>query len=244
MRKTILGHCIYETSQGTKVLQNPLYRWLTLGSPAIQTLINRRHPERAEMKYLHHLSLSVRANPADCLLLGLGGAGIAHALKPFLSQLTLHAVEESSEIIDIAQSYFMSNTLPHLSIIHEDALTYVLQCKRQYQHVMVDLFDAHTLPKQCMTHEFFEHCTKILKPQGIIAVNLANRHEQMPVLLQLREHFKQSIVSMPVKGSANMVIIASKDPSVNGLLDLLRRDNLKTLYWDPLWGCIAEILHI
>ncbi len=242
MWKTIGGRCIYQSPSGSKVYQNVLYRWLTLDSEAIQTLINRWYPQRYELGYVHHLTLAVREQPADCCLLGLGGAGVAHSLAPYLRNIQLLAVESDADIIGIAKTYFMTARLDHMSVIHQDADVFVRQCNRRYQHVMIDLFDAHSFPTHCNTRDFFAHCYRLLLPGGILALNLANLHEQWPIFNQLRENFQQRTVSMPVKGSANMVILACNSPSIAPLLDLLKKSHhLKKLSWDARWGCIAEI---
>jgi len=52
--KAYAGRCIYHDSSHDihlQVHQNMLYRWLTLGSDAIQTLINRRIKQRLFCKF-------------------------------------------------------------------------------------------------------------------------------------------------------------------------------------------------
>lgn len=156
--KTLAGRCIHHGLNGTKVEQNMVYRWLTLGSDAIQTLINRRHPERSGLKYIQPLTMAARAAPGLSCLLGLGGAGVAHALTPWFSDSQLDTVESSLAVIEIAEAYFMTDQINHLNIIHQDAFLFVQHTEAQYQHVMVDLFNAHAFPEHCNNADFFKHC--------------------------------------------------------------------------------------
>ncbi len=242
MWKTLGGRCIYQAPNGAKVHQNYLYRWLTLDSDALQTLINRRSPEKPELGYIHQLSFAVREQPADCCLLGLGGAGVAHGLAPYLKNSTLLAVESNTEVINIASTYFMADRLKNLSILYQDASLFVQQCKSHYQHLMVDLYEAHSFPTQCNTYEFFSDCQRLLLPDGIFSLNLTNVQEQESLFKHVREIFNKRTVSLPVKGAANMIVLACKSTSVAPLLDLLiNSQRVKELQWDARWGCIARI---
>lgn len=240
--KTFAGIRIYQGVNGITVHQNPIYRWLTLGSDAIQTLINRRHPERSGLRYIQPLTLAARAMPGMCCLLGLGGAGVAHALTLCFRDVQIDAVESNLDVIDIASEWFMTAQLKHLQVIHQDAFLFIQHTEKRYQHLIIDLFNANSFPVHCNNAEFFEHCQRVLLPGGILAVNLANLYEQWPVFMHIREHFPQCTVSIPVKGTANMIVLAYKGESIKPLLNLIEGESgLKRLNWDAHWGCVAEV---
>lgn len=242
MWKTMGGRRIYEAPNKAKVYQNLLYRWLTFDSLAIQTLINRRHPNRVELSYIHQLTLAVRAHPTDCCLLGLGGAAVAHFLSPYLGSSQLVAVENDANIIEIATTYFMTNRLKNMSIIHQDAKLFLQESQTHYQHLLVDLFDNDSFPMDCNTHHFFEQCKRLLLPDGVLALNLANLDEQWSLFNHIRENFNQQTISLPVKGTANMVILACNSRSITPLLNIVTGErSLKKLTWDSKWGCIGRI---
>ena len=88
MWKTFAGRCIYASPNGAKVYQNLRYRWLTLGSDAIQTLLHRYQPQHFGLNYVNQLTFAAKHTPGDSCLLGLGGAGVAHALAPYLGSST------------------------------------------------------------------------------------------------------------------------------------------------------------
>lgn len=243
MWKTLGGRCIYQGPGGAKVYQNFLYRWLTFESKAIQTLINPRKPAKPGLEYIRHLTLATRLRPADACLLGLGGAGVAHYLNGLLETLELHAVEYNPEVIDIANSYFMATRLNHLKIIEQDASLFVKQSATRYQHLMIDLFDAHSFPDHCNTDSFFLDCRQLLLPDGILAVNLANPQEQWPVFTHIRKVFDQRTVVLPVKKSSNMIVLAVNHDSLTPLLEMIKNSQcLKNLAWNTQWGCICWLV--
>ena len=240
--KTFAGRCIHRGLFDAKVYQNRVYRWLTLGSDALQTVINRRHPERSVLQYVQPLILAAKISPGESCLLGLGGAGAAHALAPYLKGFKLDVVEQSLDVIEIAHTYFMTSRITPLRVIHEEALYFLQHTSSRYQHIMTDLFNADSFPEQCNSADFFECCRKALLPGGVLAVNLANAKEQWPIFNLMRVHFQHCTIVMPVKGTANMVVLAYNGTSMNPILSVLKKSSkLKHLAWDPHWGYMAQI---
>ncbi|CEK10490.1 spermidine synthase [Legionella hackeliae] len=242
MWKTFWGNCIYKSANGIYVYQNFLFRWLKFNGTALQTLLNKYFPKRPGLYYVNSLTLFVRINPGNCCMFGLGGAGVAHVLSALEKPIKLTAVEYSREVITIAQQFFMTDRLPNLEIIHQDAQRFAQQTDRKFHHLLIDLFTDDVFPAQCKTEDFFSHCKEILTPEGILAVNLANRNEQWPIFQLIRKNFLKSTLAISVKKSANIIIFATKQGSVNYLIDLLKQHKkLKRLIWDTKWGCIAEV---
>jgi hypothetical protein len=236
MWETKLGRCIYTSPSGYKVYQNSFYRWLTLGSNAIQTVINRRAPQKPVLYYLPALSLMARKYPGTTCLLGLGGAGLAFMLDP----LPLVAVDNSSEVIEIAKKFFMTENLKNLTIIHENATNFVQSCETTYSHLIVDLYNANHFPPECANHEFFSACKKILSEDGFLAINLANIKEQWPVFQLVKMLFSHTIV-IPIKKSANMIIIAAKNGTKELLMQKINETHeIKRIIWVDSWGYIGD----
>lgn len=236
--KTWGGRCIY-SSQQAKVYQNPLYRWLRFNSNAIQTMISRRHPETPALAYLHQFIYIARKQPGETCLLGLGGAGVAHALSPYFKQSNIVAVESSQEVINIAHDFFDIDKLQNLTIVHQDANIFIQQCRKQYQHLLVDLYDAYNFPIQCNNQAFFEYCQRLLLPEGVLAVNLVNGKDLRPIFKLISSIFKQATVCLPVKNTANMSILAINSSSILPILTVLSQSRFNKITWDNQWGWVA-----
>ena len=103
--------------------------------------------------------------------------------------------------------------------------------------MLVDLFGAHTFPAQCNTYAFFKQCQRLLLPNGILAVNLADMTEQRNVFDWIQEDFDQKTIVLPVKGASNIIVLAFNGPSITPLLSLLEEcGELKKLSWSSEWG--------
>lgn len=236
MWKTKFGTCIYTSASGYKVYQNWFYRWLTLGSNALQTVISRRKPYKPILYYLPALTLMVKKNPAPTCLLGLGGAGI----PLMLHKIPIIAVDTSLEVIDIAQQFFMVKDLKELTIIHDNAVNYVQKCQSIFTHLIIDLYNAHCFPPECCTEEFFSACKNIMTKDGFLAINLANVKEQWPVFQLVKSQFTHTLV-IPIKNSANIVIIASNLASNDLFIQKINEAGLiKKIIWMPDWGFVTE----
>lgn len=240
MWKTKLGHCIYTSPSGYKVFQNTFYRWLTLGSNALQTVINRRRPQNPILYYLPALTIMARHYPDNCCLLGLGGAGIPLMLKTITPNQLITAVECNEEVIEISKNYFMTDQLVNLKIIHQNACNFVQEQATQYKHLIIDLYDANHYPQECSTEDFFKNCRNCLTEDGFLAVNLANIKEQWTIVQMIKIQFKATVV-IPIRHCANLVLIASKNDNKDLLMEqIIKTGEVKQIFWTKNWGAVAE----
>lgn len=236
MWKTMFGKCIYTSPSGYKVYQNFFFRWLTLGSNALQTVMNRRNPYKPVLHYLPALSLMARTYPGTTCLLGLGGAGIAF----LLDKMPIIAVDKSDEVIDIAKKFFMVERLKNITIVHSNAVNYVQKSESLYPHLIIDLYNSDYFPEECCNDQFFSFCKKMLTEDGFLAVNLANREEQWPIFQLIRKQFTHTLV-IPIKKSANMVILATKNNSNKFFLNkIIEACEFNQIFWVNSWGYIGD----
>lgn len=235
---TTFGKCIYTSPSGYKVYENFFYRWLTLNSHVLQTAINKINPQRPVLYYLPAITLMARTIPDDICLLGLGGAGIPHLLASHPSTIT--AVDNSEEILKIAQQFFMIDKLAHLKLIHQPAELYLENNTIQYGHLIVDIYNAQTFPPECNNEHFFLHCKKGLKPTGFLTINLANSKEQYEILQLIKKHFLNTLI-IPIRKCANIVIIASNHPKNEFINLIMMNKQLKKISFISPWGYVAQI---
>ncbi|KTD00381.1 hypothetical protein OQJ19_15900 [Fluoribacter gormanii] len=236
MWKTKLGTCIYTSPSGYKVYQNACYRWLKLGSNALQTVINRHNPHKPGLYYLPALTLMARKYLGPTCMLGLGGAGVALMLK----DIPLIAVDNSEEVIEIAKRFFIIDRLKNLTIIHENAMDYVQKCELHFSHLIVDLYNANHFPPECANAQFFASCKKIITEDGVLAVNLANIKEQYPIFQLIKNQFSHTLV-IPIRQSANMVILAAKNDSKELFIKKINEtDAFKRIIWVDSWGYVGD----
>lgn len=237
--QTYFGTRIHRSPNGVEIYQNLFFRWLTFGSSAIQTLNYRYQPAKANLAYVKFLTVAARFQIGKTCLLGLGGAGVAHVLAPYLLDESIDAVEKNAEVIELATKYFMIQEIKNLNVIHQDAAIYIQNTTTKYQHILVDLFNANSFPRHCNNLNFIESCQQSLLPNGVLAINVANLHEQESIFHYMRQQFKHCTVVLPVAKTTNVIILGYNGSSLNSFLTLLSH-NIKKLTWDTKWGCIAH----
>lgn len=231
-----MGTCIYTSPSGYKVYQNLWYRWLTLGSDALQTVISRRNPHKPILYYLPALTLMARKYPGSICLFGLGGAGI----PLMLDDRPLIVVDNSDEVIDIARRFFRIDHLKNVTIVHENAVDYVQHCKTSFSHLMVDLYNANHFPPECAHEAFFSFCKKLISENGFFTINLANIKEQYPLFQLVKNQFNNTLV-IPVKNSANMVIYASDMMNKELFIKKIEQTTaFKRIFWVNTWGYVGD----
>jgi spermidine synthase len=241
MWQTKLGTCIFVSPSGYKVYQNLFYRWLTLNSDALQTVINKRKPHKPVLHYLPALTLTARTIPPSLIcLLGLGGAGIPLMLTKHSPNCILEVIDNSEEIIHIAKNYFNAGSLQNLKLIHKNAKDYIEETNQTYPHLIIDLYDAHCFPKECYNENFFSSCKDRLTPNGFLSINLANIKEQWPIFHIIQRLFKHTL-AIPIKKSSNLVVIASNNGTKETFLNQLNTTTeIKKIIWVEQWGFVAD----
>lgn len=108
------------------------------------------------------------------LLLGLGGGCVLQELSKYKALIT--AVEWDKKIIEIAEQEFKVTNQQCLTIIHEDAFTFMQENNTNYNLIIVDLFIDNKVPTQFYTQEFCTYLYNNLTLEGGLIFNLGMDH--------------------------------------------------------------------
>ncbi len=126
--------------------------------------------------YLYYFRLAEYFTPQFESALMLGGAAYSFP-KYFLEKYpssTIDVIEIDEKLTEIAQEYFNLNVNhSRLHIFHEDARTYLNSSKKNYDVIYSDTFrNAVSLPYQLTTVEAVQKQYDMLKPGGVVLVNV------------------------------------------------------------------------
>ena len=104
----------------------------------------------------------------DILVLGAGGFTLSH--REPLNRYTY--VDIDPAIRDIAEKHFLREPARG-EFIADDARRFVATSERRFDAVVVDVYSSHTsIPSHLVTREFWASTRRVLKPDGVLLVNL------------------------------------------------------------------------
>jgi len=140
------------------------------GTLVEQSAMDRLRPERLAFGYerLMLLAFALVPEPRSALLLGLGGGAMSRHLAAYLPGCALTIVERDPTVRALARRFFHVRRL----IVMADAEHVVAEARRQYDVVLVDLYDSRG--PTAGGRRFWRACLRALKPDGCLAVNWAD----------------------------------------------------------------------
>lgn len=119
------------------------------------------------------LVTGARPKPRSALVLGLAGGVIPMALAR--EGLQVEVVEIIPEALDVAREFFRFDD-KSVKVYLADARTFVKECSKGYDAVLVDLFHGDTVPEYVVTSEFYRDIKGCLEPGGLVVLNTVVPH--------------------------------------------------------------------
>jgi len=192
-------------------------RALHLGSVTIQSGMKVRDPFALELNYSRGIIcfLLFSSNIKSVLTIGLGGASVTKYLYKFCPEITQTVLEINAQVIAIARSHFyLPENNEKLNVVEGDGVQYLLEHPASTDCVIIDVFDAHGIPSNCCTQDFFDSCFDVLVTDGIFVMNLWGSDKNFDIYLQrIEQSFGRRVLMMPTGKPGNIIIFGFKDPT-------------------------------
>ncbi|HBU29588.1 MAG: spermidine synthase [Thiobacillus sp. GWE1_62_9] len=213
---------------GLEVTEERGMRVLHLGSRAIQSAMRVSRPWDLELAYTRAMMgfLMFNPMPQDVLMIGLGGGSLAKFIRKQRPQTHITAVEIDPRVIAAARTHF---ELPPdddtLSVIEADGALYVRQHPGSADIILLDGFDAGNQVEALATQTFYTACRRVLKPGGMLVVNLWGRDSEFAeYFARLTRAFDGEVGWLSVQNKTNVIVFAFAEPGAAArLLDVQPR---------------------
>ena len=148
-------------------------------------------PTNGAIGYYHAIApmiqhLQADHQPLHAMILGLGTGIMACQFRP-MDKLTMVEIDE--QVINIANNpdlfTYLRDCPPQTSLIKDDGLLAVSHTAgASYELLMLDAFNSDAVPIHLLTLEAFSLYKNKITPDGVILVNISNRHLRLlPVLM-------------------------------------------------------------
>jgi spermidine synthase len=205
-------------------------RSLHLGTVTIQSSMKVKSPYELELAYTRGMMgfLLFSDNVKNVLTIGLGGGSVPKYIHQFCPEISQTIIEINPQIINIARShFFVPNNDEKFNVTAGDGIAYLANNRASADVLMIDAFDAHGIPPDFCSQEFFDSCELSLKKDGIFAINLWGSDKNFDIYLQrIEQSFEDKVLMLPTGKPGNIVVFGFKNAPYLKIANLRERAKL------------------
>ncbi len=224
IHKSVSDDSIVEVSE-----QNGI-RSLHLGTVTIQSSMKVKSPFELELAYTRGMMgfLLFSDKVKNVLTIGLGGGSVPKYIWQNCPEISQTIIEINPQIINIARSHFyVPDNDERLNVIEGDGIAYLAENRASADVLMIDAFDAHGIPPDFCSQEFFDSCESALNNEGIFAINLWGSDKNFDIYLQrIEQSFEIKVLMLPTGKPGNIVVFGFKDATDLKIAQLRERAKL------------------
>jgi spermidine synthase len=208
IHKSVSDDSIVEVSESDGI------RSLHLGTVTIQSSMKVKSPYELELAYSRGMMcfLLFTDKVKNVLSIGLGGGSVPKYIHTFCPEISQTIIEINPQIINIARSHFyVPDNDERLNVIDGDGIDYLANNPASADVLMIDAFDAHGIPPDFCSQEFFDSCELSLTKNGIFVINLWGSDKNFDIYLQrIEQSFADNVLMLPTGKPGNIVVFGFK----------------------------------
>ncbi len=208
IHKSVAQECVVEVTECDGV------RNMHLGSVTIQSSMQVNDPVALDLAYSRGMMcfLLFCNHIKKTLTIGLGGGSVNKYIYTHCPEMQQTILEINKQVIDIARSHFcVPENDARLNIIEGDGVQYLLDNEASQDCLIVDGFDAHGIPSNMCTQDFFDSCFEALREAGIFVINLWGSDKNFDIYLQrIEQSFSDRVLMMPTGKPGNIIVFGFK----------------------------------
>lgn len=220
------------------VIEDNDFRALKFDEFYEQSKMRISEPHVPVFNYIKAMLLGTALTPCeDVLILGLGGGSLVRTLYYLNSQTRMTVIEIRPAVIELAFQYFAMPATPLLTMVCDDAKTYIQKNNKPYDVIFADLYWAMRMDPMQAKRQFVEACKSQLHPHGWLVINYEQHADIDNKLIRLfYRHFEDVLLCAIPNGNA--VLLAGSLATSGGMSHVYTR--LATL--EENLKCKMEIL--
>ena len=190
-------------------------------------------------------------------MVGLGTGTLAVYGRPG-DQFRFYEINPEDRRLAETGFTFLKNSAAHVEVIPGDArLSLEREDSQQFDVLVLDAFSSDAIPVHLLTEEAFETYFRHLKPDGVIAIHISNRHlNLLPVTIGLAKHFQTMMRYIawdtkprpPWFSGSKWVLLSRNEPfmlsqplTLHATL-IPERDAAKTVLWTDDYASLLNVI--
>lgn len=181
---------------------------------AIQSEMRLDAPEVLALGYTRTMMgfLLFQPQPAEILMIGLGGGSLAKYCRRHLPAARFTAVEINPAILEFRQAFRIPDDGPNFRVIIADGADYLRrEIDGTVNVLLLDGFDGHCPPPQLCTTEFYADCHACLSDNGVLVANFwSGDRDSARHVARLRECFADQVLVIDACEPGNKIVFAGK----------------------------------
>jgi spermidine synthase len=153
-------------------------RTLRFGAGGVsQSVVKVGDPRHLELPYARVLPacLALVQNPRSVLIVGLGGGSLPRFLHSHFPRMTIDVVELDPDVVDVAAQHCGFQEDSRMRVHVEDGRDFIEGSHAVYDVIILDCFDAESIPRHLTTLEFLTGVRKAVAPEGVVVANIWGR---------------------------------------------------------------------
>ena len=219
-----LVESFYEADSAVNIWHANSFVWLTIDGEQIQSLMDERAPCTPVLPVPQTMLLWIlwynNTSPINVLNIGMGTGTIERALSQF-NNIDITAIETSATVIKAAQKHFY---LPDsINIINDCGISFVNKRAKQlagkqglakkYDIILADIFKHEKTPQDICHSHFYQASKSLLRPNGLVMVNLYLTDDQqlLSLLNEVGSTFSYKLL-IDFQYYRNIVLVLSNSP--------------------------------
>jgi len=150
-------------------------------------------------------------NPGSIVMIGLGGGALAKWCLHRFPDAEITVIEINEHVIRLRDIFRIPANNAHFRVVCAEGADFLSSTQHQPDVLLVDGFDYEGQPPQLCTEQFYDDCFRVLRPDGVLVVNLCDSDEV--TLRALTEKIQQAFgsqVRVLQEQPGNQIIFARK----------------------------------
>lgn len=178
-----------------------------------QSRMDVRRPDALHLEYTRTMMgfLVFLPEPESVAMVGLGGGSLAKFCYRHLPKARIKVIEINPHVLALRNEFQVPADSPRFRVVLGDAAEFVRSTRRRFDVLLVDGYDHNGLPKSLSSQRFYDDCSEMLGPDGMLVTNLyCDQDRWQQQLERIRRSFDGGVLIVEVDDGSNSIVFASK----------------------------------